>query len=665
MVYVKDSYILLQKYSQTKKSPDIDFAGFLSFFERWLEKHKINNPEYSRVRKNTSGILKQNLKELAKKEKCFLRLEVGEIESIYFPEYYLNVIKDAYKLIESKSETPFPTEKSLGITLPGNLITVINTKLDFIKELGKITPEDSKIFRLVFPENIESMIITSSLLSEKLLSYSMHKIRIYLDNGNNSHYMYHKLLGIFRQKEQSLRDMFNNILIRPGKVISEMKDAGEFSFAFWAHLGISVIQEYHKKDTKLQDENGYCQAGYLLGLYNGYFKGLVQKQKESRTALRTLDLSIHKHPYFFSLSDLYELKDSRGIPLIKKYSKEGLHKFLNERIRASEGKRLPEIIKLKTSDKKEYYIHSEVFLFICIKKIKTASVEYNQYYLQKWIRELKEYRTSSGMKNDEAFLAELKKHLEKEDPLLQAILNYNLLFLLHADEKDKRTASEILKLFDQKNKSLIPLNEIFGLKRDRIMAEAKLHLPLWEAIPIISRVVFFVLRLLKGIKEREKKRQREKEKKKPDGSRKKPGAVKLKKPDTPPSSTDDPPSDDASKTRSHQSRLAEYRKAIYDLKVQFIGKEKNISHELEFLIERWNPLYDPVRREDLVEDVNSMIRDFLRTMLRHHTHKAPDKEKIKELANLLHKNDAFDKIKKKEYLKQYIEVYIIDLLSRK
>jgi len=78
---------------------------------------------------------------------------------------------------------------------------------------------------------------------------------------------------------------------------------------------------------------------------------------------------------------------------------------------------------------------------------------------------------------------------------------------------------------------------------------------------------------------------------------------------------------------------------------------------------KWNPLYDSQARTELVEDVNSMIRDFMRGLRRGMRLKPPDAERIRLLAEQLSQNRAFDRIKRKDLFRQYIEIYMIKLLS--
>ena len=64
-----------------------------------------------------------------------------------------------------------------------------------------------------------------------------------------------------------------------------------------------------------------------------------------------------------------------------------------------------------------------------------------------------------------------------------------------------------------------------------------------------------------------------------------------------------------------------------------------------------------------MEDVNSLIRDFIRSIKKHFRVKPPDLARIENMARQLSEHDAFDQIKNKAALMTYIKLYIIKILG--
>jgi hypothetical protein len=90
---------------------------------------------------------------------------------------------------------------------------------------------------------------------------------------------------------------------------------------------------------------------------------------------------------------------------------------------------------------------------------------------------------------------------------------------------------------------------------------------------------------------------------------------------------------------------------------------KTIDGSLSELAEKWNPLYDPQKKKELVEDVNALVRDFIRPVKRALVGKPPDAQRIVALAEKLCEAKSLAGIKKKDYLMRYLELYIIKCLE--
>jgi len=113
------------------------------------------------------------------------------------------------------------------------------------------------------------------------------------------------------------------------------------------------------------------------------------------------------------------------------------------------------------------------------------------------------------------------------------------------------------------------------------------------------------------------------------------------------------------------SQLAAYRKAVENLELQLVGKDRSLPECLKELMERWNPLYDSQARTELVEDVNAMIRDYFRNLKRTFRASPPSAGRIRDLAAKLSENKSFDRIKRKDVFVQYIQLYMLKLMGER
>jgi hypothetical protein len=110
-------------------------------------------------------------------------------------------------------------------------------------------------------------------------------------------------------------------------------------------------------------------------------------------------------------------------------------------------------------------------------------------------------------------------------------------------------------------------------------------------------------------------------------------------------------------------RRREYKKAMEELTSQYVDSGRDIDETLEELIEEWNPLVEGQAKQDLVEDVNAAVRDFLRKIRRKMV-TPPDRARIQNLASQIAEYQAFNRIKQKRAFQRYIELYMIKLLGQ-
>ena len=119
---------------------------------------------------------------------------------------------------------------------------------------------------------------------------------------------------------------------------------------------------------------------------------------------------------------------------------------------------------------------------------------------------------------------------------------------------------------------------------------------------------------------------------------------------------------DASRATA-RARLAEYRKALADLAQHIVGSDKSIDARLKELAEKWNPLVADKAKRNLVEDVNSFVRDQVRTLKRSLLRTPPDLERINNLSLQISENDVFEQIKRKDEFREYIKIYLVKHLG--
>ena len=108
-----------------------------------------------------------------------------------------------------------------------------------------------------------------------------------------------------------------------------------------------------------------------------------------------------------------------------------------------------------------------------------------------------------------------------------------------------------------------------------------------------------------------------------------------------------------------QEDLLRYRKHVQSLLSQYVHKGQSVDDLLEEVAEKWNPLFDTQQKRDLVEDVNALVRDYIRPIRRSFLVRPPDLSRIHAIAEQLSASKSLAKIKKREALVRYIELYAV------
>lgn len=665
MSNLKITHKLLSTFAEKTKNPIVSFDSFQVFVKRYADKKVSSVPDLNVYSSNTKTVLTADLEELASKGICTLDYQDVDIVSINYPAYLLQALDTLYRDIEKDPTMPFPTTDTFSNRLPDSMVQVINVKNDFVEWLGYEEMSKPIVIRLEFPEGFKNMLLSSKTFFNSLLELALQKIRNYLNDQSNFNYIYHKLAGILSNQEISVQPFLEDIVGKPNKTIETILKPTDFTFRAWTTLGNILIHDIKQKASKLADEISLCQATYLIGFYNVRNKGVEQRKKESESNIKQLETALKKAPYYFTLQEIYNLKGSKGISFSKKIGKDKIHSFLDERTKTDDKDSFPELIRVKTEKKEEFFINKDSLLVLVLKKIDNLRALVRNGILDEWMSAFREFKKLPEMKNDEKYEIMIAEKVRKGDPLLWALLRFELLFLLSEEaEVPSHVKSEIENMIDVKQRALHPLPEILKLEREEMLEDVKGRLPIWMTTPILSGIVLFFKRLLSK-PDKQKKKKEKKSAKKAKGkasSKRDDGKGSVVTPGTGTSHSGGGAT--GSPVQTGKAKLVQFREHVSKLKEEYVGSSQSVDRTLEGLVEKWNTLLDPQARKNLVEDVNSAIRDYLRRFKSTLIETPPDSDQLQRIAIRLAEQPIFSGIKRKEDFWRYIELYLIKQLIR-
>lgn len=636
-----DLYTILRLYANKNKTPQVSVASFLPFLEKYAKHYEAERPDLAYWAQDTGRKVWAELSKLSSDNKIELITdETGTVISIH--QFYIDLIQQAYKNIDESAELPFPDEAQLGIVIPANQVRSINIEFDLPNMIPQNAQENPPILKLVFPDNGGSALILPTMIQKRLLEISLLKVRHYLRSHNNKEYIQHKLAPAFQGKEAQLRDTLNQLLVRPFDAIRDMEASGDFIYPFWAYLCTQVKGDIKKKNDRLPEDMAALQAVLVIEVYNNFFKGKVTREKEAETAFRNLELQLEKSPYFYTIDDIIRFTDTKGIPLLGQYTQEALEQFIKEKTTTATKDKLPDLLIIQGQAGEKWFIKKNRMLVLCFKLLGEVRPKVKTAISQRWFRLMQNYDSEPAMQDEEAFEQELWELTGRVSPPLVSLLDDKKLYLVYEElEKAENGIPENTRLFYKG--ALVPLSELLLLQQKDLLTDVKVLLPFWYSLPFISPIIAFF------------KRQSRKKKKltKTTSAVQRPQAPNDSSVDTNNSPTE----------IKKQDRRAELREAAQKARSRLIPEGHTLDSYMEDLLDRWNRIINVDAKNNLTEDVNALIRDYLRRTIRSLKNAPFTADRISNLAETLVNTPNLQKLPAQESLKLYIQLYIIKLLS--
>ncbi|MBN2354032.1 MAG: hypothetical protein JXD23_15775 [Spirochaetales bacterium] len=655
---------LLTGFAVQNKNALVPYADFLQYAEKYA--YDNNLTELIRKLRDQKIEIVPTLMQWEYKGAGTLFRKEGAVDSILVHAVLKNLIAAAYEDIEQSPEFPFPTDADFPFTIPERLIMSIDVAKEFIDFLGEIDTVKTPLVKMVFPEGVKSLITAKDVVKTRLIECCLHKLGRYLQFKMNVSYMNNRLEAVLSGNLEAVRNMINDVIAKPKKVLQLFYDGDDFSSRFFSQFTAVIIKDYRDKKTKHVDEHGFLQSAYVLGYFAGYQKSVVQRRQQREMEQAQLEKLIRRPPYAFTAFDLYNLRDNRGMRYSEKYDRDFIQDFIRRMTTSTDRLKLPSLLSVRLGGDKDVFIHKDYLIPLFLNALKEASAQIYREYVDEWQTLLKNNTRLPSMKYDREFAAELEYKVKERYPLLNALRDPRILSLT-AEERDPSDAQvTALSLCFSGKKTLKPINELLELRRDKIIATVKTLLPSWYTTPILKQIFFFfkwllgrgnrgfkqqALRLWREVKNEDKAEAKNEEK--GGAGREYTDLIAARKTEV----------DTREAARQSREAAAKMRKQLDSLRSVVIGRDVDLDNLLETLREKWNPLFDPAAKANLVEDVNCFVRDYLRRAKKTFRVRPPSAVQVRDMAHLLSENKNLQAIKKKETLRAYIEAYIIQVLE--
>lgn len=622
MTQDSDLLHLIRFFSIKKNTPYIYLQIFLDYLQKYSRHNLQQRPELIEYVDISIERLIDLLKNL--EEDGFISLIQDNKNDILIssPYFYIEKIHNIYREIEVRPDIPFPLEFELPKNFPSMFVKKMRFSEDFINLPPPKTDNDF-LFALNFGGMAKTMLVPANCTSDKLLELAIMKIKLMIDKDDARDYLQKRLLIANPSKETSIRNFISKIQSRGLDLIRSIKEAGDV-YIFWGQLCVFVRQEFEKKNEKLPDEEALLQAISILEYLVNYYRGKAQKALQAETALKNLNLAFQKPPYYFTMNDISGFTDSRGVPLLGQYNEKDLQEFMREKTAVSQKFSVPDILTFQNTIGERFYVSADKVIPLLLSLINEYRPIIKDTCVEKWKKRFKEFNHEPAMRDNAAFNKLIEELCEAEAMNLYALLNSAFISSLVTDKKINEVQSmEIARLFPHGKQASYA--NILMLNRVELLNDTKILLPFWYTLPVLSAIIAFFKRPRANKKASKKER-------KEQASRKSEGKYN-------------------------------FQDAASDLRAKMLPEDISIDEALQKNLDSWNHILDSNIRNNLTEDINSLIRDYLKGIQKTLNPANLTEEKISKLTEPLVNIKSLSKIKNKTALKAYMELYILKLIE--
>jgi hypothetical protein len=626
-----DLYAILRAYSNKHNSAYIKIDEFTDFLVKYAAHMVPEHPEWKPGAQETTVKFWNEMGQCTENGRCVLLTDTDD-DRIFLPYFCVEKIKEIFRNIEKMADLPFPNEESLSLILPENHAEELSLETDMLPYFEKKVESFLPIIKLRFPDNWGSALLLPPLIPRRILEAAVYKVRYYLLERNNKDYITHKIYPHMQGRETFVRDTIEAIINRPLDCVSFLESSGESTYHFWVCFCSQIKSDIGKKNEKLAGDIAAFQAVLIIEICNNLFKSHALRERERENAFRALEANMDKTPYYYTTDAIIKFTNNKGTTLLGQYSNKELEDYIRKKTTESENNEAPAWIMVTARNDERWFIKKGNLLPLVNRFLVEARPLLFREIDSRWKRLIQNYRKEAAMENDVEFDKLVSSYIGVVSPTLKDFLDDPKLLWVYTDiERGNGTIAPGLRIFS--HGKLVSPSLLFSLKRKEILVGVKLSLPFWFSLPIVSSIFAFFAKFKRG-----KKASRRQS----------------------PKNTDIDFEETVSSPRSSAREIVHSARAM---ELDLVPQGKTLDEYIREVESRWSKLLDKQARKNLVEDINSLVRDNLRKALRVRKHIRLTEGDLRDLAEGIVKGTpSLETLKANDYLSLYMQLYMLKLL---
>lgn len=631
---------IIRYYADKQKSPFIDLREFCNFIKKYAEHHVEEQAELVKYLGDPTSTVVAELQGLSEKHLVAV-ITANNKKTIVSITYFAMMYANQYKEMLHKDNILFPIVTDLPKQFPTNTLEhkVAN---QYIPQIINVDNSKSPLLYIMeFTREIPAMIVPACVPMKVLLDTAQQKIRKILKKEEFHDYFLKKLRSTNPTKEISIRNFYSQFVDTESYQFADFTDGDDYYI--WNQTLYLIRQDFEKIQDRTIEDINTLQAVQILEIHSTYLKEKFQQEHKREEALKELEGELAKAPYFFSMAQILKFHDQSGRLLYGKYTEDDLKGFMQKMTTEGDEHQLPPLLIFKVESGTRYYVYKQKVIQVVVRLCNEAHGSIEKLLEESWYKSLINYEKLPEMTNASEFEACLHELVEKKSPVLYALLNAAFMSLL-ALEKDADESMDGFHLFV--NGRLMNYSDLLMLKNSQILQNAKSRLPFIYTIPLISWIISLF---------NTKKKEKIRNKKSPAISTGGLDGLEEK---------DSEETGEAKKAGGKPVSKAEaLAAAAKDITKDLIPEGSSLDRELDYLTKQWNKMISKEAYNNLVEDVNALIRDYTRKVVKTLSTTSFTRERVENLAKTLVNTPNMQKINEDKALTEYVTLYILRLVS--
>lgn len=621
---------IIRYYAEKSKSPFIDFKDFCNYIKKYAEHHVEDQAELVKYLGDPTDTLNAELAGLVEKHLVAIIQNQNKKIIVSLSFFALNFAQ-RFKEILTNESVLFPVINDLPKQFPLEALERKEAQTYIVNLIEQPTPKSPLLYILEFKHEVPDLLLPACVPVSVLIEAAQKKIRKILKKDEYHDYFLKKLRGSNPTKELSIQNFFHDFVDNNENQVFTFAEGD--SYYLWNQLLYLIRQDFEKIQDKTIDDMNILQGIQICEIQSVYLKQKFKDAQKREEALKELQAALAKPPFFHSMNQILKFQDNNGKLLYGKYSEEDLKEFLQKMTTEGESNQLPKLLVFKVESGTRYYVYKTKVIQLVVRLCNEAHGSISDILEKRWYNALLNYEKLPEMTDAKQFEICLEKLVRDNSPVLYALLNANFMTLLAYEKEDDETSQGFQLFVDGQ---LMTYSELLMLKNQKIISNAKAKLPFIYTIPIIS----WLLGMFAN-KKKEKK----------NAGNQSASII---------TDADLENADKPNKPENKQIALAEQ---ALEVAKEFVPEGSTIDRELNYLTKQWNKMISKEAYNNLTEDVNSLIRDYTRKVVRTMSSTSFTKERIENLAETLVKTPNMQKIKEDKILTEYVALYMIRLVS--